>query len=793
MGYWETNDTIRKWHVEKALSVNREANDLIFDLDKGIMKMSVISSNCIKVTFNTSKDFLDIPSFAVINETKSDNFELDQDNDSFRIKTKELIIKVYRNNARIVIYDFQGNIISQDMEYGFSFTKENIKCNKFMSKESHFYGLGEKTGFLDKRGRKYTMWNTDEPLHTPLKDPLYKSIPFLINFDGNCATGIFIDNTSKISFDLGKENSQYYAFEVNDTQMDYYFIYGPDMKRVIKTYTDLTGKMYLPPKWALGYQQCRWSYFPDNIVRKLADTFREKDIPCDVIYLDIDYMDGYRVFTWDKNRFPEPEKMMEDLRKKGFKIVTIVDPGVKKDAEYEVFQEGVMKDLFCKRITGEVYIGKVWPGEAAYPDFTKDETRKWWGKKHRELIGKGVSGIWNDMNEPSDFSIATNKKIEMTVPNDVVMANDGHPATFRKYHNAYGLNMCKATYGGFKMIKPNERPFIVTRSAYAGIQRYSAVWTGDNCSWWEHLYMSMPMFMNIGMSGIPFVGGDVGGFQDDATPELFARWMQLGAFTPFFRAHSALNTKANEPWAFGEKVETVCRKYIKLRYKLLPYTYNEFYKSSITGLPILKPLVLEYSDDENVHNLSDQFFFGDSMMIAPVYKPSTNKRCVYLPNGTWYNYWTDERHNGKSYIIADAPLDILPIYIKEGSIIPSIEPMNYVDEKKADSLTLDIYVGSDNKYELYEDDGISNDYKEGIFRKTSFELNMIEEGIVFKIKPFIKNYNTCRSSYILKFHCMKNKFPKIDYNGKYEYKDKDGVLIVTLQDTNDEQELVIKY
>jgi alpha-glucosidase len=795
MGFWETQENVRVQCTGKIDKFYREGNTLLFYSEKAVQRVKVLSSNCIRITFSSKKTFLDIPSFAVVNEPIEESFSVQEKDEAIFIRTKEIIASIDKQNGRIIISDSKGNIISEDIDYGFSWTKDTVKCKKKMSSSDHFYGLGEKTGYLDKKGRKYVMWNTDEPTHTPTKDPLYKTIPLLITFNGHYASGIFVDKTCKLWFDLGEENNEYFTFEAEDFEMDYYFIYGPDIKRVISTYCDLTGKMSLPPMWALGYQQCRFSYYPEEMVKSLADSFRQKDIPCDVIYLDIDYMNKYRVFTWNSNRFPDPEKMLKELREKGFKVVTIVDPGVKKDAEYDVYVEGVKKDLFCKQVTGEIYHGKVWPGVAAFPDFSKEETRQWWGEKHQELLGKGVAGIWNDMNEPSDFSIESQDRTLCTVPNDVIMDNDGHPRTFAKYHNSYGFNMCRGTYEGFKKIKPNERPFMVTRSAYAGIQRYSSVWTGDNHSWWEHLAASMPMHMNIGLSGVPFVGGDVGGFQDNATPELFARWMQLGAFTPFFRAHSCIDTKLHEPWEFGEEVEDICRKYIKLRYKLLPYNYNEFYKASQTGLPIMRPLVLEYADDEDVHNLCDQFLYGESIMIAPVYRPSTDKRCVYLPEGGWYDYWTDKVYEGKQYILVDAPLDTLPIFIKGGSIIPMAPEMNYVGEKVVDVLTLEIYPDKETTYSLYEDDGLSNRYKEGEYRITNFELMVNQDGLSFNITPVHKGYDVKREKYVLNFHDINKEPVKIQCTDEfsYHYDVYKRILSITLKDAKTQQVITVNY
>lgn len=788
-----TQDSIHWQHTGKLNEIIKQETEVILLFDEGLLRVKVISTNCFRVTFTFKDRFLNIPSFAVVNSSMSKDFFMVEKDDSIILSTEELKMIIFRANGKIVISDLQDNTISQDVDSGFMWTKDWVKCKKKMNVSDHFYGLGEKTGFLDKRGRKYVMWNTDDPLHTPTKDPLYKSIPFLICFNKGISYGIFVDKTCKTLFNLGEESEDYFSFEVEDFEMDYYFIYGPDMKRVIGTYTELTGRIELPPLWGLGYQQSRWSYYPEETVRNLADSFRKKDIPCDVIYLDIDYMDGYRVFTWDSNRFPEPERMLKDLRERGFKVVTIVDPGVKKDSEYEVYLEGIRKGLFCKYPTGEVYHGKVWPGISAFPDFTKEETRKWWGEKHRELLGKGVSGIWNDMNEPSDFSQDTkDDRTLITVPNDVIMENDGYPRSFAKYHNIYGLCMCKATYEGFKTIKPEERPFILTRSCYAGIQRYAAVWTGDNHSWWEHLASSMPMFMNIGLSGVPFVGGDVGGFQDNATPELFARWIQLGAFTPFFRGHSCINTKPHEPWAFGKEVEDICRKYIKLRYRLIPYIYNEFYKANQTGLPVMRPLVLDYPDDENVYNLSDQFLFGESIMVAPVYRPSTYKRMVYIPEGIWYNWWTEEKYEGRKYILVDAPLEVLPLFVKEGAIIPMGPEMNYIGEKPIETLTLEIYVGKDSMYSLYQDDGTTNKYKTGEYLIINFEVRMEEDKLVINIDPIKKDYLPCINRYLIRLHGLRKQGFKIENPDVISCQRNNEILEIAMKNTWKKQTVVIE-
>ncbi|OPJ62122.1 glycoside hydrolase family 31 protein [Clostridium oryzae] len=794
MGFWESDKQKKQNKSENASLKAKLKDGAQIQFEKGLMNIKLLTEDMFKVTFTKTGKFLNVPSFAVINEKSLEKFTLEDNEENIVIGTDKLMIAVRKADGAISVTNSSGRLIYKSKEEGFCWNRDTIKCNIDMDQNNHFYGLGEKTGFLDKKGRKYVMWNTDEPLHTPTKDPLYKSIPFLINFDGQESYGILVDNPGRTWFDLREDNDNFYSFEVDDEEINFYFIYGGKLKDVVSKYSDITGRMTMPPMWSLGYQQCRWSYYPESTIKKLAGDFREKNIPCDVIYLDIDYMDGYRVFTWDENGFPDPERMLTELREQGFKVVTIVDPGVKKDAEYDVYMDGLKKDVYCKEPEGNIYHGEVWPGVAAYPDFTKEKTQEWWAEKHKALIGKGIAGIWNDMNEPSDFSVDSSQDRTLaTVPDHVMMDNNGNPRSFRRYHNIYGFSMCKGTRKAFENLKPEERPFIVTRSAYAGIQRYSAVWTGDNTSWWEHLESAIPMHMNIGMSGVPFVGGDVGGFQGDATGELFARWIQLGAFTPFFRGHSAIYTIQQEPWAFNEKVEAISKKYIDLRYKLLPYNYNEFYKASTTGIPIMRPLVLEYEADKEVYNLNDEFLYGENILVAPVTRPSVTKKCVYLPKGCWFNYWTEEYIEGGKYVLVDAPMDVLPMFVKGGSIIPNAEVVNYVGEKKQDKLTLDIYLGLDGKYSLYEDDGVSNEYKDGVYSMTEFSVKTENNKINICIKPVTSAYDTGRKVYGIVIHGVLKKPVSINGEEIILYNESKKTLSFSVEDLKAKQDIVVQF
>ncbi|KGO27494.1 hypothetical protein Q757_07915, partial [Oenococcus alcoholitolerans] len=326
-----------------------------------------------------------------------------------------------------------------------------FKIKKQIFGDTYFYGLGDRTGHLNKHGYRYKLWNTDDPNpHVESFETLYKTIPFFIALNDDTAYGIFLDNTYQSIFDFGKENSDYYYFSAAGGNLDYYFIYGPTVRQTVGGYTYLTGRTPLPQLWTLGYQQSRWSYTPEKRLRQVAQTFRKEQIPCDALHLDIDYMDGFRVFTWDKNKFPDPPKLISDLKKDGFKLVTIIDPGVKKDRNYPIFRQGLKNNYFITDHDGVPYVNRVWPGDALYPDFSAPQVRKWWGRNLRILLDQGVAGIWNDMNEPASFNGPIN--------DDTQFNNDGHVADHREMHNAYGHLMAKATYEGIKA-ETGKRPF----------------------------------------------------------------------------------------------------------------------------------------------------------------------------------------------------------------------------------------------------------------------------------------------------------------------------------------------
>lgn len=430
-------------------------------------------------------------------------------------------------------------------------------------------------------------------------------------------------------------------------------------------------------------------------------------------------MDDFRVFTWDNKKFKNPKAFTDELKSMGFKVVTIIDPGVKVDKGYKIYDEGLKNGYFATDKDGMVYKNTVWPGDSVFPDFMNSQVRKWWGNNQKIMFNLGIAGIWNDMNEPASFN--------GPLPEDIVFNNDGTLVTHKEIHNVYGHMMDKATYEGIKEAT-NKRPFVVTRACYAGTQKYSTVWTRDNQSTWEHLRMSLPMLMNIGLSGMAFCGTDVGGFGFDCTGELLSRWMQVGTFTPLFRNHSTIGSREQEPWAFDEITEEINKKYIKLRYKFIPYLYDMMHKCEKSGAPIIRPLLYNYQNDKKTYEINDEFMFGDNVLVSPVVEQGARQKLVYLPKGnSWIDYWTGEEFEGGQYIIKDAPLDICPIYIKTMSIISNGEDVNYIGEKDTECLNLSIYLcdkKGEGKYIAYNDDGESFDYKNGRFNEYEFIFDL---------------------------------------------------------------------
>lgn len=573
-----------------------------------------------------------------------------------------------------------------------------VEVVKSLAPDAVVYGLGDKTGFLNKRHYAYENWNSDDPSpHCDNFQSLYKSINFFMVYSENGCLGILTDNSYRTRFDFGKEQEDYYFWSHAGGALDYYMIPGKNPKEVLKRYLALTGKSSLQQKWVYGFHQSRWSYFTEREVLDTVNTMRKNKLPLDAIHMDIDYMEGFRVFTFDHNRFPNPKGLTEKLAAQNVKPVTIIDPGVKIDSGYFVYDEGIEQGHFAKNPDGTVYEGEVWPGPAVFPDFTQEKTRRWWGDKLKTMTDVGIRGIWNDMNEPANFT--------GQLPDDVRFSTGSHD----EIHNVYGHLMAEATYDGLRKAD-NRRPFVLTRACCAGSQRFCSGWTGDNHSLWAHMQLSLTQMMNLGLSGMYMVGSDVGGFGSDTTPELLIRWFQLGAISPFFRDHYAKGTRNQEPYAFDRATMDACREALDLRYHLLPYLYDLAHED----MPILRPLVLEFPEDPMCRELTDQCMLGDRLLAAPVMTPGVTARAVYLPKGVWFDYYTGKRYSGGRYVLAEAPLDRIPLFARGGAVIPvSVGKPQSVEDIR--EVVLEVFPGN-GRFVHYMDDGETMAYLDGELR-----------------------------------------------------------------------------
>jgi alpha-glucosidase len=633
-----------------------------------------------------------------------------------RLTLPEMTVEVSRDPCRLTFRDAAGRVIlAGDANRGLGWCDVGIGGDEpaaplvrsqavrgwfHLPDKTRIYGLGEKSGPLNKRGMALSMWNTDAFHYSMASDPLYKSIPFFMLNTDDVYHGVFFDNPWRTSFDFGKETANLMSFGADGGEMNFYVIAGPGPKDVIERYTALTGRTPMPPKWALGYHQCRFSYYPEAQVREIAQTFRDKKIPCDVLYFDIDYMDAFKCFTWDKKLFPDPKKLMADLRAMGFRTVAIIDPGIKNEPGYFAFDTGTAADVWVKKPDGEPYVGRVWPGDTVFPDYTKPAAREWWAGQFPPFIAEcGLDGIWCDMNEPANFAGPNH-----TVPLDLVHDNDGAPAPHPAAHNVYGMLMAKATLEGMTRARPTERQFVMTRATYAGGQRYGAAWTGDNTSTWEHLRLSVTMVLGLGVSGMPFVGPDIGGFIDGPHPELYARWMTAASLMPYCRTHTGSMNPPQEPWSFGPEVEEIARRALTRRYELLPYIYTLFEEASRTGVPVVRPVWMEFPGFHPWWE-GQAYMLGGDLLIVPIVEPSPKEVYIELPPGAWYDMATDEIWGGGEHVKLDTSLGSLPIFVRAGAVIPMQSPVQSTAETPAEPLVLHVWPFGSRDSRFYEDDG----------------------------------------------------------------------------------------
>jgi alpha-glucosidase len=732
---------------ESAVAMQALANGIEIRSDKTLVQILALRDDVLRVRESLSGELPEDTSWAVPKIIRQRSIQVisETSDDAVGFRTKSLRVRIERHSLLLSITDLQGNVLQEDAPgWAVETHGSEFRVYKKMPEDEHYFGLGDKVGPLDRRGQSFRLWNTDAFRFQESTDPIYKSIPFFISMRAGRSMGFFLDNTWPTNFDFGRGERDLYSFGAEGGPLDYYVFYGPDPKQVLRTYAWLTGLPPLPPLWSLGFQQSRFSYESEARVREIASHLRKDRIPSDVLYLDIDFQKQHRPFTVDTERFPHFEQMLSDLKHDNFHVVVITDLHIADlpNSGYAPYDSGTAGDHFVKNPDGSVYVGTVWPGPSVFPDFTQQTTRAWWGCLYKDFLTEGVAGFWNDMNEPSIFMTPI-----LTMPDQVQHRIDEpgfrpRTAAHREIHNVYGMENSRATYEGLLKLNPNLRPFVLTRASYAGGQRYAATWTGDNTSSWNHLRLTTPMLLNLGLSGFGLAGADAGGFIGTPKPELLTVWTELATFQPIDRNHTNKGSGDKEVWVHGTEQENLRRRYIEERYRLLPYLYTAVEELSRTGLPVVRPLFLEFpnaTSDSHPLDLDagNEFLFGPDLLVAP--PPFPEQPDTYdlkLPPGIWYDYWSGEKIQsvaspGTATVnpTIQPRLDTLPVYVRGGSILP-LQPLTQsTEETPQGPLTLRVYPGKDCHGDLYLDDGETFAYTRGEFLRMDFSCGITTEGI----------------------------------------------------------------
>ncbi len=741
---------VREFFPGNLVHWTKEGQTFDFHCDNDvILRLSFLTDSLVRFRFTTLGFFPKDFSYAIDPDFQPRQARVNilETTSEITLETRSLTVKLTREGLKTTLLDAAGNVLLND-DKGFHWQQgrdgnDIVMMSKQSKVEESYFGLGDKTCNLNLRGERTVNWVTDSFAFGTQTKALYRSIPFYTSLVDGLSYGIFFDNPFISYFDFASERSDATSFWTHGGEMNYYFFAGNTPLDIIRQYTQLTGVPEMPPMWSLGFHQSKWSYYPESEVLQLANTFRKHDIPVDALYLDIDYMDGYRCFTWHPERFPNPARLTGALSQMGIKTVVIIDPGIKIDPNYEVFADGLRQDVFCKHMDGPPAKGKVWPGLCYFPDFTSPRVRTWWAGWFRDLVRKdGVAGVWNDMNEPALFEVPSK-----TFPDDVMHDLEGHRGSHRKAHNLYGMQMSRATQEGLKTQGYPNRPFVITRATYAGGQRYASAWTGDNVASWEHLRLANIQVQRMAASGFSFIGSDIGGFAGKTNGELFVRWLQTGIFHPLCRVHSmgynlagdeAVDEKEvdsnktlhsdldQEPWSFGEPYTAAAKAAIQFRYRILPLIYSAFWQYINEGTPIIRSLALVHPDDDDALLREEEFYLGDHLLVCPVSTPGAKGRSVYLPEGEWYEFGTGNKVKGGQEVWQNADLHQIPIFVKAGAALPlyPLRPSTATPVTTAPDVR--IYPGKKATTSVwYEDSGEGYDYTKGesLLRKIEVSKN----------------------------------------------------------------------
>lgn len=759
--------------AEECISYTKTGNQVVFNSKDGAKLSLTISSNSVvKVWFDpTGKLTRNNESFAIINENLENikDVNVNEEPSCYEIFTPQLRIRVNKNPMQLQIFDkWQKLVFSDFKDKGHISDSTSVKAYKILRNDEQFFGLGEKTGTLNRRGHNYKMWNSDRPCYSVTEDPLAKSIPF---FMSSYKYGIFLDNTYKSEFKFGTESDEYFSFEAPNGAFVYYFIFGKDYKDILKQYINLTGKPIMPPKWALGFAQCRGLYTSEKQALDIASEFRKRQIPCDIIYQDIGWTQNLQDFEWRKGNYTNPKEMLNTLKEQGFKMIVSQDPVISQTNKKQ-WEEADKLGYLVKDVRTNKPYDMPWPwgGNCGVVDFTIPKVADWWGAYQQKPINDGISGFWTDMGEPAWSNEEDVDRLNMK----------HHIGMHDEIHNIYGLTWDKVVKEQFDKHNPNRRIFQMTRSAYAGLQRYTFGWTNDSgngndvLEGWQQLENQVAVGISAGLGGIPFWTTDISGYCGDITDykamgELYTRWMQFGVFNPLSRAHHE-GDNAVEPWMFDDVVEKNAKAAIELKYQLFPYLYTYARKAHDTGLPITRGLFMEYPNDMEASKVDNQFIFGEELLVAPVLKKGERVKRVYLPDGEWIDF-NDKKtvYLGGQTIAYRAPLGTIPLFVKKGSIIPMMPIMQYIGEKKDYPLLVHLFPNYEDEtasFELYEDEGENQDYLKNIYSTTQIQCTTQADGLDTKITPKDNGFVQSDNRNIVLIYHIDNKPSTIIVDGK---------------------------
>ena len=686
------------------------------------------SPGIVRVEYAFDGQFLqEAPTPAVVQDNIAEvNLLLEEDGRAYDIHTGAMRLVVEPEPFCIKAYDNYQTMLVSDIPGGYRKEGDRIICTKNFAMNESIFGLGEKGGLMERRGGVYTMWNSDKPCYCVDEDPLYKSIPF---FMSSRRYGIFFDNSWRTTFDFSHRDS--YTFEADGGAMVYYIIAGEDYRDILRQYIALTGHPVMPPRWALGFSQCRGLYTWQDQALEVARRFRSLDIPCDVIYQDIGWTQNLQDFTWREGHYSNPRAMLDTLHALGFHVVVSQDPVISRKNTGQWAEADSLGLLAKDSRTGQSYdMPWPWGGRCGVVDFTHPAAASWWGDWQQKAIDDGVDGFWTDMGEPAWSNEEEKDRLYM----------QHYAGPHAAVHNMYGLYWDRVVTEEFNRRNPDKRLFQMTRSAFSGMQRYCFSWTGDSgdsrrmTDSWEQFGYQIPMMLSAGLGGIPFITGDITGYcgtiEDYVeAAELYVRWMQFGLFTPLSRAHHEGDT-AVEPWMFPPSAMEAAKKAIELKYSLLPYIYTCSYEAYETGMPLMRAMFLEFPDDRECRRTDMQFMFGESLLVAPVVEKGARTREVYLPKGRWYDWYDGTVYEGGHYVTVPAPLDKTPVLVKEGGMVPTSPVVQNTEQADGSSLLIRCYPkeGEKTSYTLYEDDGESLAYQRGENARTTFSC-LLESGV----------------------------------------------------------------